>query len=188
MAIPPTTPAARAPAPATPILVAPLAAPVAEATALEAAEATLLTLLEAPDAAEEAADRTLEADWEAEEATPPDELEPAAEEVMEADREDPELAVWDGKSEAVEEESPVVVMAPVATDEAEALKQELSLPAWTTVGLEYWTLPVESVIRKVMLDPAARLGVQVKAGPWISFPMKAIAAALTCPPGMTSTM
>jgi len=40
----------------------------------------------------------------------------------------------------------VVVMAPVATDEAEALKQELSLPAWTTVGLEYWTLPVESVI------------------------------------------
>jgi hypothetical protein len=28
-----------------------------------------------------------------------------------------------------------------------------------------------------MLDPAARLGVQVKAGPWISFPMKAIAAA-----------
>ena len=84
-------------------------------------------------------------------------------------------------------------MAPVATDEAEAFKQELSLPAWTTVGLEYWTLPVESVIltisrrsihsmgrgtnRKVMLEPAARLGVQVKAGPWISFPMKAIAAA-----------
>jgi len=98
MAIPPTTPAARAPAPATPILVAPLAAPVAEATALEAAEATLLTLLEAPDAAEEAADRTLDADWEAEEATPPDELEPAAEEVMDADREEPELAVWDGKS------------------------------------------------------------------------------------------
>jgi hypothetical protein len=95
--------------------------------------------------------------------------------------------------DAVEEESPVVVMAPVATDEAEAFKQESSLPAWTTVGLEYWTLPVESVIliismrsvhslrrgtnRKVMLDPAARLGVQVKAGPWISFPIKAIAAA-----------
>jgi hypothetical protein len=48
--------------------------------------------------------------------------------------------------DAVEEESPVVVMAPVATDEAEAFKQESSLPAWTTVGLEYWTLPVESVI------------------------------------------
>lgn len=101
----------------------------------------------------------------------------------------------EGTYDAVEEESPVVVMAPVATDEAEAFKQESSLPAWTTVGLEYWTLPVESVIliistcsirswgkrrgtdRKVMLDPAARLGVQVKAGPWISFPIKAIAAA-----------
>lgn len=33
--------------------------------------------------------------------------------------------------------------------------------------------------RKVMLDPAARLGVQVKAGPWISSPIKAIAAADT---------
>jgi hypothetical protein len=28
-----------------------------------------------------------------------------------------------------------------------------------------------------MLDPAGRLGVQVKAGPWISFPMNAIAGA-----------
>jgi hypothetical protein len=210
MAIPPMTPAAIAPAPATLVLEAPLGAEVAEATALEAAEATLLTLLEAPDAAEEAADRTLETELEADEATPPDEL--AAEEVVDADA-DPEEAVWDGRSltvnaarctsekreerrtyEAVEEESPVVVMAPVATDEAEAFKQSSELPAWTTVGLEYWTLPVESVIltistivhscpiggtnRKVMLDPAARLGVQVKAGPWISLPIKAIAAAV----------
>jgi len=87
----------------------------------------------------------------------------------------------------------VVVTATVETEDALAFKQELSLPAWTTIGLEYWTLPVESVIltisirsvhslekatnRKVMLAPAGRLGDQVKAGPWISFPMKAIAAA-----------
>ena len=101
MAIPPTTPAARAPAPATPILVAPLAAPVAEATALEALEAAPPALLAAPDTAEETPDRTLEADWEAEEATPPDELELAAEEVMDMDAADPELAVWDGRSLSV---------------------------------------------------------------------------------------
>jgi len=107
----------------------------------------------------------------------------------------------------VEEESPVVVMAPVETAEAEAFKHESELPAWMTVGLEYWGVPVESVIlsvrfspldhhlreegptnRKVTLDPAGRSGVQVKAGPWMLSPMKAIAGALTCPPGMTSTM
>lgn len=99
MAIPPITPAAITPAPATPVLEAPLAAPVAEATALEAWLATLLTLLEAPDAAEEPADRTLEADWEADEAAPdadeaapPDEL---AEEVVDAA---PPPTVWEGRS------------------------------------------------------------------------------------------
>lgn len=97
MAIPPITPAAIAPAPATPVLEAPLGAEVAEAPALEAAEATLLALLEAPDAAEEAADRTLETELEADEATPPDEL---AEEVVDADA-DPEEAVWDGRSLSV---------------------------------------------------------------------------------------
>lgn len=34
-----------------------------------------------------------------------------------------------GTYEAVEEESPVVVMAPVETEEAEAFKQESELPA-----------------------------------------------------------
>jgi hypothetical protein len=49
----------------------------------------------------------------------------------------------------VEELSPVVVMAPVETAEALEFKQESLLPAWTTVGLEYWTEPEESVILSV---------------------------------------
>jgi hypothetical protein len=40
----------------------------------------------------------------------------------------------------------VVVMAPVEMDEAEASKQASELPAWMTTGLEYWGVPVESVI------------------------------------------
>lgn len=65
---------------------------MADATALEAAEATLLTELEAPEAPEEAADRTLDAELEADEATPPEE---ALEEAV-VDAELP--TVWDGKS------------------------------------------------------------------------------------------
>lgn len=74
-------------------------------------------------------------------------------------------------------------------------KHESELPAWMTVGLEYWGLPCESVIlewwsvgahfwhtvegtyRKVMLDPAGRSGVQVRPPAGRSLPMKAMAGA-----------
>ena len=54
----------------------------------------------------------------------------------------------------MDELSPVVVTAPVETDDALAFKQASELPAWITTGYEYWGEPVESVILMISNDSA----------------------------------
>lgn len=169
-------PAARAPAPAIPVGEAPLGDEVAAteeaelATPLVAEEMELEMPEAAPPLLEEAG---ADDDGRAEVVEPPEGLA-----VAEPDETEAEI-------EAVL----VVVMAPVGIPEvALEFKHESLLPCWMTVGLEYWGLPSESVIRKVTLEPAGRSGVQVRPPAGRSLPMKAIAGAETCPAGITSTM
>ena len=151
MATPPMRPAAMAPAPAYPVGMAPLGELVAEATTDEALEAAFPDPeadidIDMEDDREVAELTTEETALEAEET----ELETAAE----AEERDPVLllkllsAIPSGKlcqsgltypeTEAVL----VVVTAPVGIPEvALEFKHESELPAWMTVGNEYWGLP-----------------------------------------------